>query len=156
MRIYVRPPSRTVKTTIPRNRFREARERAGLMPDEVATRSGVKASVWDIEAFDEDLAICYSPRELQRLCAVIGISVLDLFSDDVPEPAVSAAELMRLIRDECRVRGVTLEQFEEVVGWALGPGLERPEWLLEEGTLDGLKSICEGVHTDWLRVLKGL
>ena len=70
--------------TAPHLRFREARERLGLSPDEVAQRSGVSsAGVWDIEECEGDLTCCYSPRDVQQFCRVLGIRPVELFADEV-------------------------------------------------------------------------
>jgi hypothetical protein len=141
-------------TTAPHIRFREARERLGLSPDELAAQSGVSAAgVWDIEACEGDLTGCYSPGDIQKFCRVLGIRPVELFADEISEPAVSADKLVQLIRDECRSRGVTLEQFEDVVGWRLSACIEPPERLLEDMTVDGLQWLCRELHIDWHRVI---
>jgi hypothetical protein len=140
-------------TTAPHIRFREARERLGLSPDELAAQSGFSASgVWDIEAREGDLTCCYSPNDVRKFCRVLGIRPVELFAAEISEPAVSASELVRLIRDECRSRGVTLEQFEDAVGWRLNACIEPPERLLDDITVDGLQWLCRELHIDWHRV----
>ncbi len=138
----------------PHIRFREARERLGLSPDEVAAQSGVSdAGVWDIEECEGDLTCCYSLRDVQKFCRVLGIRPVELFGGEISEPAVSADELVRRIHDECRSRGVTLEQFEDAVGWRLSACIEPPERLLEDMTVDGLRWLCRELRIDWRRVL---
>jgi transcriptional regulator with XRE-family HTH domain len=138
-------------------RFREARERAGLSIDQVALRSGISfEAIWDIESFEGDMTCCYSPKEIQPLCQAVGIRPVDLFGDDVSEPAISAQDLVQLINEECRRRDVTLEQFEDAVGWGLEKCFERPELLIEDMTIDGLQWLCRELRIDWRRVLLGL
>ena len=140
--------------TAPHIRFREVRERAGLSPDELAVRSGVSdAGIWDIEEIDGDLTCCYSPSDVQKFCRVLGIRPVELFGDEISEPAVSPDELVRLIREECRSRGVTLEQFEDAVGWRLSACIEPPERLLEDMTVDGLQWLCRELRIDWRRAI---
>ena len=143
--------------TAPHLRFREARERLGLSPDEVAQRSGVSsAGVWDIEKCEGDLTCCYSPRDVQKFCRVLGIRPVELFGEEISEPAVSADELARRIHEECRSRGITLEQFEDAVGWRLSACIEPPERLLEDMTIDGLQWLCRELGIDWHRVILSL
>ena len=138
----------------PHVRFREARERLGLSPDEVAAQSGVSdAGVWDIEACEGDLTCCYSPRDVQKFCRVLGIRPVELFGGEISESPVSADELVRLIHEECRSRGITLEQFEDAVGWRLSACIEPPERLLEDMTVDGLQWLCRELRIDWRRAL---
>ena len=155
--LSVRHRSRTVIATAPHLRFREARERLGLSPDELAARSGVTdAGVWDIEDFAGDLTCCYSPKDVQKFCRVLGIRPVELFADTVAESPVSADELVRLIQAECSSRGVTLEQFEDAVGWRLSACIEPPEDLLEDMTVDGLQWLCRELRIDWRRVFLSL
>lgn len=143
-----------MKAVAPHLRFREARERLGLSPDEVAARSGVTdAGIWDIEAFEGDLTCCYSPRDVQQFCRVLGIRPVELFGAGISEPPISPKELVLLIHTECRSRGVALEQFEDSVGWRLSACMEPPERLLEDMTVDGLKWLCRELRIDWQRAL---
>jgi transcriptional regulator with XRE-family HTH domain len=146
-----------MNATAPNLRFREARERLGLSPEEVSARSGVSSpSVWDLEEIDGEITCNYSPRGLQALCRVIGIRAVELFGDEVAEPPVSAADLAQRIYTECRSRGVTLEQFEDAVGWRLSACKAPPEKLLEDMTVDGLQWLCRELRIDWRRVLLSL
>ena len=146
-----------MKAIAPHLRFREARERLGLSPDEVISRSGISsANIWDIEAFPGHLTCCYSPKEIQSFSRVLNIRPVDLFGTDPNEPAISAHELVWRIHEECGSRAVTLEQFEDAVGWRLSKCIDPPELLLEDMTVDGLQWLCRELHIDWHRVLLGL
>jgi len=138
-------------------RIKEARERAGLSIDEVAVRSGINwNSIYDLETYEGDLCAGYSPNEVQQLCQAIGIRPIDVFAEDVSAPAVSADELMRRIRDECQARRITMEQFEDIVGWSFGGCMDKPQVLLEEISIDGLQWLCRELSIDWRRVILGL
>ena len=153
----VRSCPHAVNAVAPHLRFREARERRGLSPDEVAAQSGVSdAGIWDIEACEGDLTCCYSPRDVRRFCQVLGIAPAELFGEPISEPAISAGELVRLIHEECRSRSITLEQFEDVVGWRLSACIEPPDKLLGDMTVDGLQWLCRELHIDWRRVFLSL
>jgi hypothetical protein len=128
-----------------------------LSPDEVAARSGVSSpNVWDIEEFEHELTSCYSPRDVQRFCRVLGIRPIELFTESIDEPAVSADELVQRIQTECRSREVTLGQFEDVVGWRLSVCMDPPQKLLEDITVDGLQWLCRELRIDWRRVFLSL
>jgi hypothetical protein len=145
------------ETVSPSKRFRELRERAGISHDEAAKRMGVSSPcIWDIESFEDELASCYSPYEVRHFCEVLGVRPSALFEVTTTEPAVSAKELVDRIHAECRNRSVTLEQFEDAVGWELAGSMERPERLLEGMSLDGLQWLCRELGIDWHRVILGL
>ena len=93
----------------------------GLSHDQVAAQSGLSigaSAIWDIEACEGDLEN-YSPAEIRKLCSILGVQPVELFGGGSSEAPVSANELVQRIRDECLSRGLTLQQFEDVVGWAL-------------------------------------
>jgi transcriptional regulator with XRE-family HTH domain len=147
------PSLRTVTTTPPHIRFREARERLGLEIYDLASRSGFSCEeVFDIESLEGDLTRCYSPREVRKFCRVLRIRPVELFADSIAEPAVTAAELVRLIHAECESRGITLEEFEDAAGWRLSAWMEPPERLLEEMSIDGLRWLCQELRIDWRKV----
>jgi len=77
--------------------------------------------------FDGDLTGGYSPIDVQRLCRAIGIQAIELFDGAVTEPAVYGEDLIKIINAECHTRGITLEQFEDVVGWRLGECMQSPQ-----------------------------
>lgn len=145
------------ETVVPSKRFRELRERAGLSIDEAARRIGVQSPcIWDIESFEHEITSCYSPLEVQRFCKALDASPTELFEVATSEPAVSAKELVERIHTECQKRGVTLEQFEDAVGWRLTQCMNPPERLLEDMSLDGLQWLCRELGIDWRRVILSL
>ncbi len=113
-------------------------------------------SVWDIEACEDELTSCYSPSEVRKLCQILSATPSELFSITIDEPAVSAEELVALICDECRKRGIILEQFEDTVGWRLSQCTAPPDRLLQDITLDGLQWLCRELGIHWHRVIKAL
>ena len=85
-------------------RFRQARERAGLSVDQVAERMGIQPPcVWDIESHGEELSSVYSPAELQRFAQVLGVTPAELLGIESPGEPISAAQLVELVREHCRV-----------------------------------------------------
>jgi transcriptional regulator with XRE-family HTH domain len=144
-------------TRSPGFRFREFRQRAGLSHDEAARKMGISSqSVWDIESCEDELSECYSPSQVRQFCRVLGIPPAELFGVETTESPVSAAELVCLIHEQCRSRGVTIEQFEDAVGWRLSASIEPPERLVEEMTVDGLQWLCREIGIHWHRVILGL
>ncbi|HEX4342318.1 MAG TPA: hypothetical protein VH255_02950, partial [Verrucomicrobiae bacterium] len=73
--------------------------------------------------------------------------------EKINEPSISPTQLVQFIHDECRLRNITLEQFEDMVGWRLSACIHPPERLLEDMTVDGLKWLCRELRIDWRRAL---
>ena len=110
-------------------------------------------SPFHIETTDDDFTISYSPANVRRFCEVLGARPSELFGVGTTEPPVSAEELVSRIHAECRKRGVTLEQFEDAVGWRLGECMDPPERLFEDMSLDGLQWLCRELGIHWHRVI---
>ena len=141
----------------PNVRFKEARERLGLSIHDLESHCGIASpNVWDIEAFPGNLTCCYSPYDLQKFCDVLKIRPIELFAPEFSEPAISTGELIRLIHEECRSRQISLDQFEEAVGWYLSRCMDPPERLLQDMSIDGLQWLCRELRIDWRRVIMGL
>jgi len=134
-------------------KFRKFRERAGLSEQEAAREMGVSMScLWDIESCEGDLSSCYSPEEVGSFCRVLRISANELFG--LPKlPPISAEDLVRLIGEQCRDRGMTLKQFEDAVGWQLSEYMEAPNKLLGGISVDGLQWLCKELGIEWQRAL---
>jgi DNA-binding XRE family transcriptional regulator len=144
-------------TTVPEVRFRMFRERAGLSHDEAARHMGLSsASVWDIESYDDELLMCYSPSQVRQFCRVLGIHPSELFAVETVESPVTASELVQLIHEQCIAHGMTLEQFEDTVGWRLSACMDPPERVLEDMSIDGLQDLCRELGIHWHRVILSL
>lgn len=138
-------------------RFKQARERAGLSIEEVAERTGLsKPCIWDIECCPDELMSVYSLSDVCRFAVIFGISASDLLGTSTTEDPVSAAELAQRIHDQCRTRAIRLEQFEDIVEWKLANSLDPPEKLLRDMSLDGLQWLCRELGIDWQRVVRGV
>ena len=112
--------------------------------------------IWDLETYDDELLDCYSPSDLRRFCEVLGIGPSELFGTEALESPVSAADLVRLIREQCSGRNLTLEQFEDAVGWRLTECMDPPDRLLADMTIAGVQSLCRELAIDWHRVISSL
>jgi hypothetical protein len=115
---------------------------------------GISSScLWDIESCEGDLSCCYSPNELRKFCRILKVQSNELYEVESKGLPISVQELVGLIHEQCRVRGITVEQFEDVVGWHLSSCIEPPDKLLEEMSIDGLQWLCRELGVDWHRVI---
>ena len=142
---------------LPHERFRAARERLGLSQDELAHRIGINApSIWHVECFEGELTSCYSPKEVATYCRALEISPAGLFGQSGEPSGITEQRLIELIHSECRNRGMTWEQFGDVVGWDLEAAAKSADGLLGDLSVDGLQWLCQELRTDWRRVLTTL
>ncbi len=135
-------------------RLQNLRERAGLSAEDVAARMNV--SPFHVDIPDDDFTCEYSPADARRFCQILKARPSELFGVSTSESRVSATELVELIGAECRKRSVTLEQFEDAVGWRLSQCMNPPERLFDEMSLDGLQWLCRELGIHWHRVILSL
>ncbi len=114
------------------------------------------ACIRDIEWFDDELFSVYSPNEVQQFCKVLGTEPSSLFGIETNELPVTAPELVQLIQAQCSSRAISLEQFEDAVGWTLSGMIDPPEKLLQNMSIDGLQDLCRELEIDWQRVILSL
>src|SRR5437879_12920395 len=99
-------------------------------------------SLWDIECIDDELTI-YSPTEIRRFCQVLSVSLRELFGIELQAAPLTATDLAVLIREHCRSRGITIEQFEDSSGWYVAKSLDNPESFLHaDYRIHGIQDIC--------------
>lgn len=141
----------------PAARFKAFREHSGFSQEALAAQLKLSSPcIWDIESVEGELAACYSPTQVSDFATVLGVRPVDFFGWAGSGAPVSALDLVGLIHQECDRRGVSLEQFEDAVGWRLSTCLDPPSRLLEDITVDGLQWLCRELRVDWYRVLLGL
>jgi transcriptional regulator with XRE-family HTH domain len=138
-------------------RFRLARERAGLSMAEVAARADVsEPCVCDLEGFNDELMTAYSAADLQRFAAVLSVAPWELLGTEDGDAPISAGDLGAAVREHCRARGMTLDDFGDAAGWDVSKAADEPQLLLTDFSLDGIRDICREVGVDWQRFIRGL
>jgi transcriptional regulator with XRE-family HTH domain len=147
-----------MNATVPMSaRFRAARARAGLSIAETATRAGVsEPCVWDLETHDDELMTVYSPADLQRFAGVLSVAPRELVGTEERDDPISADELASAIREHCRARSMTLNEFGDAAGWDIGKAVDTPQMLLSDISIDGIRDICGQLGIDWQRFISGL
>lgn len=137
-------------------RFREARERAGLSVAEVAERAGVSdAAVWDLESYDDEMVTACSVADLRRFAGVLSVAPRELLGVEAHDAPVSAAELASAIREHCRVKGITTEEFGDAVGWDVYNVVDEPK-VLDRFNIECIRDVCGALGIDWQRFVSGL
>jgi|SRR5579872_1832880 len=138
-------------------RFREARERMKLSPEEAARRLCVSSSsLFQIESDDDELASVHSAGDIQRFCQVLGIRPCDLFGIQSAAKPVSFVELAGAITEHCQTRGVAIAEFEETTGWCVARSLQKPQRFLDDYSLTAIHDICRELGMEWERFILGL
>ena len=142
-----------------RAKLREARCRLGWSEQEAATRTGLSLpNYYDLEAYEGELACCYSLNEILRICRAFEMRPTDLIADGtgtLPAP-VSIETVMKRIQEHCAERKLSISEFEDAAGWRLEPWLAKPRAALDAWNLDCLKDVCRELQINWAVVVASL
>ncbi|HZV35139.1 MAG TPA: helix-turn-helix transcriptional regulator [Verrucomicrobiae bacterium] len=137
--------------------IREARERAGLPPEEAARRMCISRSLLrSLESNDDELTALHSPADVQRFCHVLGVRPAELLDVKCQGKPLTPEDIAAKIFDHCRKKGVDISQFEDTVGWCVTRSLEKPRRFLQDYSLDALRDICRELNLEWERLVAGL
>lgn len=132
--------------------IRTARIRAGKSKAEVAAHLGLNAAWYDdLEQRDDELAATLTIFQAMDLAALLGVRLGDLFGDDaLPGQPVAIIDLPERIREHLVSAGLSLDQFEDQVGWELGPFLASPVQVAAELPIAFFQALAATLGIHWL------
>jgi hypothetical protein len=137
-----------------RVRLKRFREMAGKEPEDLAVFLGDSvSSYYDLEEHNGELYRSISLGELSAMCSAIGIKPGDLFGERADtEQAILLEELAVRVRAHLEVTGIELAEFEERVGFVIGPSLTDASKVMD-WNVDFLRWFCRELGVDWRRAL---
>lgn len=132
--------------------IRSNRIRAGKSQGEVAERLGLNAAWYDdLERRDDELTSTLTIYQAMELAAILGMRLGDLLGDGTaPDQHISIMELPGLINKHVAEAGISMEQFEEEVGWELQAFLQSPFKVVAEFPISFLQALAEHLGINWL------
>lgn len=138
----------------PAARLHRLRILSGKTPESLAAKSGLGLpAYYDLEADDDEFYMAVSLRVLARLSAELGITPDVLFGDaELREDRIRPAELVRRMGKVVARRKVSLPEFENEIGFAVGDSLQDPSKVWE-WNVDCLRAVCGAIGVDWRRAL---
>ena len=138
-------------------RIQELRTRAGKSDVEMARILGMNIHwYYDLEFHDDELVSTLSLAQALRLAAQLAVSLHDLLEvTSQPADTVLLPELPLRIETFVRSEGISMDEFEDRIGWELASflampvevALERPVMFLQD-LASGLGILWAGSHTD--------
>lgn len=131
-------------------RLKRARESAGKSAVEVAKLLGLTRRDYDEwEAYEGELNMATSLRELSKIAGALGIRTSAIF-DDGPSagPPIHPEELCKKLRTHLDATGTNVEEFENRVGFEIAPALADWSKVLD-WNLDCLRFVCKELGIDW-------
>ncbi|MEK6593930.1 MAG: helix-turn-helix domain-containing protein [Pseudomonadota bacterium] len=135
--------------------IRSNRIRAGKSQAEVAERLGLNAAWYaDLEQRDEELASTLTIFQAMELAAILGMRLGDLLSDGtVPDQHISIVELAERINAHVARAGISIDQFEDQVGWELRAFLDSPFKVACEFPIMFLQATAGHLGINWLSLI---
>jgi len=132
-------------------RLKVTRERARKTLEEVALFVGINVpSYYDLENVDEEMFIAVSLKDLNRICDFLGMTGTALCVEEQPDPfpRISHGDLINKIFNYLEMQKMTVEEFENEVGFEIRESLRHPE-ALGDWNVDCLRFVCEKIGVDW-------
>ena len=131
-------------------RLKRAREAAGKSPELVASLVGVPVpAYYDWEWVEGDINYTASLGELSKLAAVLGVRTSSIFDSGAGTGRRALPEeLCAKIRAHLDATTTDITEFEDRVGFVIGPSLRDPSEVLK-WNVDCLRFVCREVGLDW-------
>jgi transcriptional regulator with XRE-family HTH domain len=140
------------------DRMREARERLGLTPEQVASKMGLAVRWYhDLEAYPDEVFSTVSLTHLQILGQTLGLEPAMILVGDAPPPMDRRGfrDVVDALERRMESERLDAETLGERLGWEIRRVLADPEELWNFN-VTGLRDVCQGVGVDWLAVLPRL
>jgi hypothetical protein len=108
----------------------------------------------DLEAYDDELESAICLRQVRQLAQCLGVSIPELVTGArLSGEPVPLAALPELVRSAMSRDGLSIDAFEEKVGWELREFLASPQEVAENLPLMFLHDVATGVGIDYVRTL---
>ena len=132
--------------------IRNARIRAGKSRAEAAAHLALNPAWYDdLERRDGELAATLTLFQGVALAELFGLRLADLFGETAPPGArMALANLPERIRAHVAATGISLSQFEQQLGWELGPFMEAPVQLATELPIAFFQALAGALGVHWL------
>ena len=135
--------------------IRNCRVRAGKSRQEVARHLGINDAWYhDLEQHDDELASTLTLFQAIELASFLGVRLRELMADDrAPVELIDLTELPSRITGHLARTGMSIEQFEEALGWDVHEFLESPLKVAAESPISFLQALADAIGIDWLSLV---
>lgn len=136
-------------------RIRGLRIRAGKSPAEMTQLLGLNMAWYaDLERHDDELVSTLTLFQAVHLASIFGVRLHELLDEiPVPEQRIALMELPDRIVAQTKREGITVEQFEDNVGWELRDFLKSPVQIATELPILFLQAIAAALGINWLSLV---
>jgi len=132
--------------------IRTVRIRAGKTRAEVAAHLALNLAWYDdLEQRDGELAETLTLFQGVALAELFGLRLADLLGETAPAgERIALPDLPERIRAHLAAAGISLDQFEQQLGWELEPFLEAPVQLATELPITFFQALAGALGIHWL------
>ena len=132
--------------------IRSARIRAGKTRAEAAAHLALNPAWYDdLEQRDGELAATLTLFQGVALAELFGLRLADLFGETMPPgERMALADLPERIRAHVAAADITLDRFEQQLGWELEPLMEAPVQLATELPIAFFQALAGALGMHWL------
>jgi len=135
--------------------IRNYRVRAGKSRQEAAEHLGLNEAWYhDLEQHDDELTSTLTLFQAIELASFLGVRLRDLLADGrSPAELIDLAQLPSRITEHLARTGMSVEQFEEEVGWELHEFMQSPLRVAAESPMMFLQALAGCLGLDWLSIV---
>lgn len=135
--------------------LRNYRVRAGKSRAEVVEHLGLNDAWYDdLETYDEELTSTLTLFQTMQLASFLGLGLRELVGGpEAPNEVLSILDLPSRIRSHIEQKGISIDQFEDEVGWDIRDFLESPLKVAAESPIMFLQAVSEALGINWLSVV---
>jgi hypothetical protein len=135
--------------------IRNYRVRAGKSPSDVAAHLGINDAWYhDLEHHDNELESTLTLFQAQELASFLGVRLRDLVgANHTAGESTPLTELPSRITAHVARNGMSIEQFEEAVGWEVRAFMKSPLQVAAESPIIFLKAVAEHLGLNWLSLV---
>ena len=136
-------------------RIRELRIGLGKSEAEMAQLLGINIHWYgDLEQHDDELISTLSLSQAMRVALLLGVALHDLIAEgNRPSQVTALAQLPECIISHATREGISVEQFEDRVGWKLRQFLDSPVQAAAQLPLIFFQDLAAGLGVDWLSIV---
>jgi transcriptional regulator with XRE-family HTH domain len=136
-----------------RVRLKMARGARGLHPSELAEFTCSSSSAYyDLENVDDEIIDAISFEDFRGLCSRLGITVRWVFNVEESAPRMSWEEFSAKISAHLKMMDVSLDEFEDAVGYAIRDAVEISSWI-GSWNIDCLQKVCREIGVNWVEMI---
>ncbi|MGZ9004570.1 MAG: helix-turn-helix domain-containing protein [Burkholderiales bacterium] len=135
--------------------IRNYRVRAGKSANEVAEHLGLNDAWYtDLEHRDDELASTLTVFQALELASFLGVRLRDLLGDGgYAEENIPLTDLPSRITAHLARNGMSIEEFEDAVGWELREFLQSPLKVAAECPINFLQAVAENLGFNWTSLI---